>query len=320
MLIFSERKRHVCPHSWVDADGKVSACEHNYSDGSGLIRHRSLHHGFEAGDDVAKIQIPTLKGTKFPDSKYARGNKRKAEGDDLLSVPAHRSKRAKRTPAPSSSRRSSKKAASMSTKPAPVQEQQIDWNSLYTLPAASPSEARPSTVSGWDLGLVFPTNSQLPMQSQPASGMSSQDPLADALALLSSAPSQSSNLDSFFDPEPQTAIVNRWSFGPQTTNFDFNFDFDLATAPLSLPARDGIIDPSMLMIPAPTVTPTVEQASLANAGLASSPGFYHPGWGSYSPESSRESTASPDYGMFNAGMPQWIPSPSEPVFNGYYGL
>ena len=311
MWVFSARTRHVCPHLWVDADGDVSACSNDYSDASGLIRHRSLHHGFEAGDDVGKIQIPTLKGTTFPNSKYARGNKRKADGDDLLSVPVHRPKRTKRTPAPSSSRRSSKK--STSKKSAPVQEQQIDWSSLYTLPASSPSEAGPSTVSDWDFGFGCPTNIQTPMQSQPGSGMGPADPLAEALALLATTPAQPWN------PEPQTATVNKWTLGPQT-DFDVNFNFDLDLATTPLPACNGTIDPSMLMIPAPTTTPTVEQATLAHAGLASPPGFYHPGWGSYSPELSRESTASPDYGMFNTSMPQWIPSPSEPVFNGYYGL
>ena len=158
------------------------------------------------------------------------------------------------------------------------------------------------------------------MQSQPASGTGSTDPLADALGLLATTSVQVGNVKGLLSPEPQTAIVNNWTFGPQMTDFNFNFDFDLAIAPLSLPACNGVIDPSMLMIPAPTMTPTVEQANLASAGLASPPGFYHLGWGSYSPESSRESTASSDYGMFNAGMPQRIPSPSEPVFNGYYGL
>ena len=155
------------------------------------------------------------------------------------------------------------------------------------------------------------------MQPQPVSGVGSADPLAEALALLATTPTQSGNIEGLLNLEPQTAIVNKWTFGPQTTDFDFNFDFDPVIAPLSLPACNGTIDPSMFMIPAPTMTPTVEQANLANAGLASPPKFYHPGWGSHSPESSRESTASPDYGMFNA---QWIPSQSEPVFNGYYGL
>ncbi len=302
----------------------MSECTHSYSDGSGLIRHRSLKHGFEPRDDPEKIKEPTLVGEKFPNSKYARGTKRKTNScdDDLATLPAHRPKRAKRSkPTPvASSRRSTTKKSKKSTmpiNPAPTPEQQIDWtSSLYTLPQSQSPAASPLTVSDWDLGFSgCPTNDQLDMHSQPATGMN----VADALAFPFLAhPAEPDSLEALFNSEPQTAAVNNWSFAPQSQMADFDFNF--AAAALPLPACTGTIDPSMLMVPAPMVSPTAEPA-----GFASSPDFFDPcqamGWGSYpSPGSSRESTASPDFMLF-AGMSQWVPPPREPVvFNGYFAL
>ncbi|KAI1792295.1 hypothetical protein LXA43DRAFT_352498 [Ganoderma leucocontextum] len=318
-----ERKRYSCPHFWVDANGNISACDHTYSDQSGLIRHRSAKHGFEPGHDEALIKEATPVGKKFPNSKYVRGSKRQANGDDMARLPTHRPKRSKPTPTSScsapypslsgSSHRSSRTKAT-SAGSAVKLEEKIDWSSLHTLPNDQPSEVRPVTVSDWDLGFGCLPNEQLYMQSQPAAGTSFVDP--PSLPSYITRPVQPGNLEALFNAEPRTAVVNNWTFGPQMADFDFTF----TAAPLPVPAINDAIDPSMLMIPAPTMSPKLEQVTMANAGLASSPYFYGPGqgtdWGSHpSPWSSRESTASPDFNMF-AGMP----SPSDPSFNEYYGL
>ncbi|KAM5543911.1 hypothetical protein V8D89_002528 [Ganoderma adspersum] len=68
-------KRHRCPHLWVDAGGTEFECGETFADPSGLISHRSRKHGFDHGDNPAKVLEPTPVGTKFPDSKYAHKSK-----------------------------------------------------------------------------------------------------------------------------------------------------------------------------------------------------------------------------------------------------
>lgn len=119
MWVSSRGERYSCPHLWVDAQDNKSQCGKDFSDPSGLIRHRSLRHGFEAGDDEEKVKVPTLVGTKFPNSRYAKGNKRKVHDDGVAKPPARRQKRAKATPAASSSAPRSRTKKSKSTPSAP---------------------------------------------------------------------------------------------------------------------------------------------------------------------------------------------------------
>ena len=142
----------------------------------------------------------------------------------------------------------------------------------------------------------------------------------------SSAPAQPGNSGGLFNSDAQTAVINKWVFPPIT---EFSFDFVAEPLPplhwqvLPLPAvNDGgnrTIDLSMFMIPYPAASSTMEQANLAGGGFALSPEFYHPGWGGDSSNSSRESSMSPDTGMFD-GMPQWLPFSNDPLLSGYYGL
>ena len=110
-------------HLWVDAQNNKYKCTEDFSDPSGLIRHRSLRHGFEAGDYEEKIKVPTLVGTKFPNSKYANRNKRKAnhdnDGDEASKPRARRRTRAKATPAGPSSAQKQKTKKSKSATSAP---------------------------------------------------------------------------------------------------------------------------------------------------------------------------------------------------------
>ncbi|KAM5543935.1 hypothetical protein V8D89_002552 [Ganoderma adspersum] len=326
-------ERWSCLHLWVDANGNKSKCNEDFSDPSGLIRHRSLRHGFEAGDDEEKVAVPTLVGTKFPNSKYARRDKRKASDDDnsheVAKPRARRPKRAKATPAgPSSAAEPSRRAPkprtkkSKSTTSAPKQEQQLDWSSMFTLPASQSPTSSPVTVSEWHLGFDCPANTKFNMQPpQPAAGMNVAEPLA--LPYLS-LPAQTGSFDALFDSEPQTtAAMNNWS----TTDFDFSF----TASALPRPAFDGTtIDPSMLTLAAPIVSPAHAEQGLANAGL-SDPGYFDPAQGmamswseSYSSAgSSRESTASPlpDFSSVFAGNALWMQAPpSEPVYGDLFGM
>ncbi|PIL27021.1 transcription factor [Ganoderma sinense ZZ0214-1] len=319
--------RYSCPHSWVAADGTVYECDHEASDPSGLIRHRSLNHGFEAGDDEKKIEKPTPEGMTFPESKYAKGNnKRKADEDDEESAkdPARRAKRSKTTPAPvpssssSSSRSASKKKSTRrASAPAHTEEQEFDLSSMYTFSASQSSTPSPITAADWDLGF---SNAQ----SQPATGVSSAKPLTFPYL---ATPAPVDNLETLLNAAAQTAAVNNWSLGPHMEDFNFSF----AASALPSLACNGTIDPSVLMLPAPIVSPKPEQASLANAGYSSAPNFYDPsraegmmttmGWQSYAdstPGSSRESTASPDFSLFDdlsLFMP--VPVPDEHTYGSF---
>ncbi|KAI1792282.1 hypothetical protein LXA43DRAFT_1082224 [Ganoderma leucocontextum] len=283
-----ERKRYRCTQLCVGANGKTITCDKTYSDQSGLIRHRNRNHVSQPGDDKGKVN--------------ERTRKRRADDDDLANLPTHPSKRPKPTHSVLGP------------------EQRVDWSSPHTLPDVQPSELGPVMVPVWDLGSGCPPNGQLHMQSQPAAGTSITDP--PSLPSYITPPVQPGNLEALFNAEPPTAVVNNWTFGPQMADFDFTFT--AASLPPLVPAWVGRMDPSMLMSPAPTVLPELEQANMANAGLASSPKFYGPGQGTGrgghpSPGSSCESTVSL-LGKF-ASMPlQWVPPPNDPLFNGYYSL
>ena len=334
MWASSRRERYSCVHLWVDANDNKFKCTEDFSDPSGLIRHRSLRHGFEAGDDEEKITVPTLVGTKFPNSKYANRNKRKAnnddDGDEVAKPRARRQKRAKATPAGPSSAPKPRTKKSKSTPSAPKQEQQIDWNSMFTFPPSQSPTPSPVSVSEWQLGFDCLANNQLTMQPQPAGGMNTAEPLA--LPYLS-LPAQTDSFDALFGSDLQTTTVamNNWSLCPQPTEFDFSF---AASALLPPAACDGTIDPRMLAVPQSIASVTPEQGSLANAGFASAPGYFDPaqgmamGWSESYPSagSSRESTASPvlDVSSMLASImpdPLWVPTPaSEPDYAGLFGM
>ena len=333
MWVSSRGERYSCPHLWVDAQDNKSQCGKDFSDPSGLIRHRSLRHGFEAGDDEEKVKVPTLVGTKFPNSRYAKGNKRKVHDDGVAKPPARRQKRAKATPAASSSAPRSRTRKSKSTTSVRKQEQQIDWNAMFTFPASQSPTPSPSpvSVSEWQLGFDCLATNQLTMQPQPAGGLNTAEPLV--LPYLS-LPAQTDSFDALFGSELQTttAAMNNWSLGPQTTEFDFSFT---ASALLPPAACDGTtIDPRMLAVPQSIASVTPEQGCLANAGFASAPGYFDPaqgmamGWSESYPSagSSRESTASPVLdvdSVFASVMPDplWMPTPaSEPDYGGLFGM
>nr|VWO95000.1 N/A [Ganoderma boninense] len=323
--------RYDCPHSYVSADGTVYPCDHLASDPSGLVRHRSTSHGWDAGDDPAKITVPTPEGATFPNSKYYRGDNKKRKVDERDGESAkgrtRSQKRSKTMPAssssnpapsssrstPSSSRTAQKKPRRRASAPVRTQKQDIDTSSMHTSAASQSSTPSPITVADWDLGLGK-------VQSQPATGMD----VADPLRLLSS-PAPLDDLEALFQSEAQTTAVDNWSLSPQLADFNFNF----TASALPLPGFDGTINPSMLTLPAPIMSPTPQQKSLANAGFASSPGFFDPslaeglmtmGWRDYpTPGSSRESTASPDFGVFDdAPLCMSVPAAREPVYDGCF--
>ena len=273
-------------------------------------------------------------GTKFPNSKYANRNKRKAndynDGDEVAKPRARRRTRATATPAGPSSAPKPRTKKSKSTPSAPKQEQQIDWNAMFTLPPSQSSTPSPVSGSEWQLGFDCLANNQLTMQPQPAGGMNIAEPLA--LPYLS-LPAQTDDFDALFGSELQTttAAMNNWSLCPQPTEFDFDFT---ASALLPPAACDGTIDPRMLAVPESIASVTPEQGSLANAGFASAPGYFDPaqgmamGWSESYPSagSSRESTASPVLdvdSVFASVMPDplWMPTPaSEPDYGGLFGM
>ncbi|KAM5543928.1 hypothetical protein V8D89_002545 [Ganoderma adspersum] len=120
-----------CPHFWADASGNLYACAHTYSDPSNLIRHRSIMHGFEAGDDEAEIRVPTLVGTVYPGSTYAHTRKNSARHAPKMRLLVI----ARPTPM-------------LATPPTPPvqtakqEESDCDCDSLYTIEAAEPSGSK----------------------------------------------------------------------------------------------------------------------------------------------------------------------------------
>ncbi|PIL27140.1 transcription factor [Ganoderma sinense ZZ0214-1] len=81
--------RVACPHRWIDADGKKYKCEQTFSDPSSLIRHRSVQHGFDAGDDKETVDDPTPVWMEFPDSKYFRRQKHAPNTRPMLPAALH---------------------------------------------------------------------------------------------------------------------------------------------------------------------------------------------------------------------------------------
>ncbi|PIL27057.1 hypothetical protein GSI_10196 [Ganoderma sinense ZZ0214-1] len=331
-------KRCRCPHLWRGADGKVFKCDHEASNPSSLIRHRSLKHGFDAGDDEKKVETPTPVGMTFRNSKYYRGShaksaKRPAGDDDSAkgphpNRPAKRSKTTSTAPsAPRCAAPKKKKPTRKTSAPNHSREQPVDFSSAHTSPASrsSPAESIPSpiTAADWDIDLGG-TEEQPAPSTNPATGPAAvSDPATPAPV---DAP-----LNSESQPETRTATaMNNWSFVPLVTDVAFTFTMPAVPVTLLVPPSNGTIDsrdpraflPTQVAVPVPVQPPPAyitarfasssSSSSSSSSASASTPNVYGMGWQTQSyyptPGSSRESTAppAPRLSVF-AGMPEWMP-------------